>query len=89
VLSDYGLDYQHAFTRRLLGTLGAEFTDYQYKGFGPQRRDDLGIGRAGVRYSLNRLFSLGADYTFTTRDSNVVGGDYVQHVAMLRLTGKF
>jgi hypothetical protein len=89
VLSDYGLDYQHAFTRRLLGTLGAELASYQYKGFGPQRRDDLGIGRLGLRYSLNRLFSLGADYTFTTRDSNAADGDYVQHVAMLRLTGRF
>jgi uncharacterized protein (PEP-CTERM system associated) len=50
------------------------------------REDDTYQGRLGVGYSfLDKMFEVGLEYDYTTRDSNVSGLDYDENRVFLRI----
>lgn len=74
----------HELLRNLILTarLGYQNDDFQ----GIARDDDYYLAGLGAKYLIDRNFSLGGGYSYRTRESNVVGGDFDENVVMLRLS---
>lgn len=72
------LELDHELMRNviLIGNLG--YADSEYSG--STRRDTLTSAGVGVRYLLNRYFTLVANYSYQSRNSNVAGQDFDNNV---------
>ena len=80
-----GIDYELA--DNLLLTTDGVYSAVSYdpaSGFG-ERRDDIWRGSAGLIFLVNEYFQLRADYTYTTRSSNVPGQDFDDNTFLLTL----
>ncbi len=73
----------HELLRNLLlhGDAGASRSDFN----GVDRADDTITAAVGAQYLVNRYFYLSVDYSYTDKNSNVAGSDFVQNVVFLRL----
>src|SRR5262249_49969235 len=90
ILSTYGLELQHALTRRWLISARGDYDRYDYRGVGsPQERDNLWMLGAGSKYYLGRHLTASLDYEFRTRNSNVSGADFNRNLVMARLSAAF
>lgn len=59
----------------------------EYKGTAAsQRDDDIDVAGVGTTYYLNRFVSLGADYSYLKRQSNIAGADYGSSVVAAKAT---
>jgi hypothetical protein len=52
------------------------------------RQDDIYTAGVRARYFLNRNFSVGPEIQYITRESNLIGQDYDNWIALIRLTGR-
>jgi len=80
-----GLDFDLA--ENLILTTDALYTRIGYDaatGF-EERKDELWLGRAGLIFLINEYFSLRADYTYSTRNSNVAGEDFKDNTIFVTL----
>lgn len=80
-----GVDYELA--ENLLLTTDGVYSAVSYdpaSGFG-ERRDDIWRGSAGLIFLVNEYFQVRADYTYTTRSSNVPGQDFDDNTFLLTL----
>jgi hypothetical protein len=83
---EYGADWK-VFEHAELGpTLFYEH--YTSSGTGSEDADRVGLA-FGIRYHFNNSLTLGLDYRFIWKDSNLQGADYYQNLAFLSLYYKF
>lgn len=82
-----GLGFDYDLADNLIFTSEAVFTNVDYDpatGFS-ERKDDIWQASAGLIFLINEYFSVRADYTYTTRDSNFPGEDYSDNTVLLTL----
>lgn len=90
VSTDYGVDVQHGLTRQILLKGGVHYTNNEYQGTAANlRNDDIITAKLGAKYYLNNCWSVGPEYTFTDRNSNITNSDYSRNAVMLRLTATY
>ncbi len=83
VESAVGLSIEHELLPNVLLTSSTNFYQDQFRGI--SRSDNNFTGTIGVRYLMNRVFSLGLEGNFYHRDSNVPGVGYDREVIELKL----
>lgn len=83
----YSVDLQHELQRNLLLNAKASFTKMDY--VNTIREDDMTNLGVGVRYLLNRNFSVNADYVLDKRATNEANQDYKNHSFLVSLTAAF
>lgn len=87
------LGYLQRVTGRIQGAIDLEYTLDQYKGDyvaagDPEEREDQTIAvMPSLRYAFNGWLSLGFEYRYAKRDSNVDFYDYNNNQFTLRITG--
>ena len=81
-----GLRVDHELLRNLLLNANVGYQNDDYSGL--SRTDDITTAGLGAQYLLNRNFSVDLGYSYTNRDSSVLGADYSRDVVGLTLTGK-
>ena len=64
------------------------FEHYETSGFGGEEANRFGAA-LGVRYNLTNSITLGLDYRFIWKDSNLEDADYYQNLAFLSIYYKF
>ncbi len=64
------------------------FEHYETSGFGGEDANRFGAA-LGIRYNLTNSITLGLDYRFIWKDSNLENADYYQNLAFLSLYYKF
>ena len=64
------------------------FEHYETSGFGGEDANRFGAA-LGIRYNLTNSITLGLDYRFIWKDSNLEDADYYQNLAFLSLYYKF
>jgi polysaccharide biosynthesis protein VpsM len=94
VLTHYvRLGYLQKMTARIHGVLDLEYRNYQYEGDADaagdpyDREDDIFAVIPAVRYAFNGWLSLGFEYRYEKRNSNIDYWDYTNNQVALRLTG--
>lgn len=95
--SSTSIDIEHELLRNVLLNAGGYYTFNEYNGFNPNnpvlanrtnREEDIYGGNAGVKYLLNRHFSLGLSYRYSNRDANYQFADYEVHQIMFTIHGQ-
>jgi hypothetical protein len=81
-----GITVDHELLRNLIVSGGGGFRYDDFDGI--TRTDRFFIGTVGAQYLWNRYLSLGAQYSFSNRDSDVAGNDYTRNLISLLLTAK-
>jgi hypothetical protein len=77
-----GVAWTHEWNSRLSSTASYNYTQDDFVGAGSSRKDDInGLGFK-VNYKLGRVLTLGADYTYTDRDSNIADFRYKRNQLM-------
>lgn len=84
--SDASINVWHELLRNVLLNGYAQYIRDDFEGIA--RTDNTYRVGGGVRYYLNRRFSIDGGYTFTTRDSDETDNDYDRHQIMLGLTAQ-
>jgi hypothetical protein len=85
ILSDItGVTWTHAWTSVLNTGVDARFQKDRYKGF--DRTDEIYSLGLKVGYRFRRWLTLGAEYTYTNRDSNLNNFDYDRNFYLLTAT---
>ena len=79
-----GFVWTHNWNSKVFTTLNARYQQDKYQGF--DRNDDTSIVGARVGYRFRRWLTLGAEYTYTKRDSSIDIYDYNKNVYMLTAT---
>lgn len=87
VYSVVGMRIEQGLIENLTGIARAAVARSDFVGFA--RTDDELDLSAGLRYRVNSTFTVGADYRFLQRDSNVSNADYNRHQMFLRLGAQF
>jgi hypothetical protein len=64
------------------------FEHYETSGFGSEEANRFGAA-LGIRYNLTNSITLGLDYRFIWKDSNLEDADYYQNLAFLSIYYKF
>ena len=83
---EYSADYTGIPDTELGPTLFYEY----YKSSGPDAEKANRIGAGfGIRRYVTKSLTLGLDYRFLWKDSNIPGGDYYQNLAFLSIYYKF
>jgi len=80
----YSLDLQHELQRNLLLNAKGSYTKMDFTN--TLRTDDLINVGLGVKYLMNRNFSVNATYTFDKRDTTDANQDYNRHSFILGLS---
>lgn len=75
------LAWNHGWTERIRSTLAGSYETDTYSGIG--REDKVGYVTGKLAYDMRRWLSLGAEYKFSERDSNVNGSNYKQNLYLL------
>lgn len=81
-----GVRIDHELLRNILLNARVSYSTSDYKGI--SRTDDTFRGGLGVAYLINRNFTLGLDYGYTDKKSDLAGSDYKRNTIGLTLTGK-
>jgi hypothetical protein len=81
------LSAEHELLRNVLLSAYVSYLNADYNGI--NRTDDQYEANVEGRYLLNRILSVTADFTYTKRDSNVVGVPYDRAIGMLALRAGF
>lgn len=81
--SDVGVEHALSPDWIVTGGLGHRYNKYRGTTF-PQRKDIAYIAKVGTTYYVDQNLSVGADYGYRKRDSNVNGSDYGRNTVMLR-----
>jgi hypothetical protein len=85
ILSDYyGVNWTHDWSSVLSTGANARYQKDEYKGF--PRSDDTTTLGFRVGYKFRRWLTLGAEYTYTNRDSNFPGVEYDKNLYLLTAT---
>ena len=82
-----GLGFDYDLADNLIFTSDVVFTNVDYDpapGF-VERKDDIWQASAGLIWMLNEYFAMRADYTFSTRNSNIPGEDFTDNTVLLTL----
>ena len=79
----FGINVWHELMRNLLLNAYGQYTRNEFEGI--SRNDNTYRVGGGVRYLLNRRFSLDGVYTYVTRDSNVDDVGYDRNQVMISL----
>lgn len=82
--SDVSLNVWHELLRNVLLNGYTEYVRDDFEGIA--RTDNTFRLGGGVRYLLNRRFSLNGGYTFTTRESDESDNEYDRHQVMFGIT---
>ena len=81
--SYYNAKWTHEWTDRITSYVGGSYITDEFKGTVPVARSDktssLGLG---ISYAMQRWLTLGADYTYTNRDSNLSNFNYRKNLMM-------
>jgi hypothetical protein len=90
IYSAYGIGVDHDLAPKWTGRAEIEYDNSDYQGnAGSQRNDDIYTGMVRARYALNRVVSIGPEYRYLYRNSNVAGGDYSDNSLLLRLSAAY
>lgn len=89
VNTDYRVGVEHALTRDVLLKGNVGYLNAKYDGASINRDDDTYTAGLGLDYYLGRCFKAGLGYQYTSRNSNVAGGDYDRNAVMLRLSATY
>ena len=79
-----GLAWNHAWSSVLSTGVDLKFQKDNYRGF--DRRDELRTVGLRAGYKFRRWLTLGAEYTYTNRDSNIQTFDYDRNLYLLTAT---
>ena len=79
-----GVAWNHAWSSYLSSVVDLRYQKDQYHGF--DRKDEIKTLGVKMGYRLRRWLTLGAEYTFIQRDSNVPQFDYNKNVYLLTAT---
>ncbi len=82
-----GLGFDYDLADNLIFTSDVIYTNIKYDaapGF-TERKDDVWQASAGLVWLINEYFSARADYTFTTRESNIPGEDFNDNTVLITL----
>lgn len=85
--STLGADISYEFRRNVVLTPNGSVTNSQFEG--SVRDDWIWEAGLGIEYNINRYFSMGGDYLYRTRDSNIVGASYDRHIVGVNAKAKF
>ena len=78
-----GVAWNHEWNSKLSSIVNYNYAQDDFLGAGSSRKDDInGLGFK-VNYKFSRIFTLGADYTYTDRDSNIPDFRYKRNQLML------
>jgi polysaccharide biosynthesis protein VpsM len=66
-----GVAWKHDWNSKLSSIVNYNYIQDDFLGAGSSRKDDINALGFKVNYKLSRVFTLGADYTYTDRDSNI------------------
>ena len=81
--SPYSAKWSHEWNDRITTTASGSYTTDVFKGTVPvTRSDETSVVGLGVSYAMNRWLSLGADYNYTTRESNLTNFNYRKNLMM-------
>jgi hypothetical protein len=81
--NNYGLAWNHAWNSRLRTQAVARYSRDDFLDSAPHRLDKVATFGAGVNYDFRRWLLLGANYTYTDRNSNQGIYDYKRNLFML------
>lgn len=81
---DLGVDHELLRNLILNASVGFRYDDFE----GIDRTDKFVTGTVGADYLMNRYLTLGARYTFSARDSDAAGADYMRNLIALILTAQ-
>jgi len=90
-----GADFEHSFTDRLSGNVGASYqlnaypTQTTLDGLTDHREDDFWSGGIGLAYKLPKRFVVDVKYQYRLRDSNFSRYDYKNTRISVGLKGRF
>ena len=84
---EYGADWKNFFANTEFSPTFF-YEHYETSGFGGEEADRFGAA-IGIRYNLTNSITLGLDYRFIWKDSNLEDADYYQNLAFLSLYYKF
>jgi len=82
-----GLSVDHELLRNLILSAGGGFRYDDFEGI--SRTDKFFSGTIGADYLMNRYLTLGAQYRYEQRDSDLSGNDYSRNLVTLSLTAKY
>ncbi len=97
LIDSASINITHELLRNVILILGGEYTHNEYIGFNANtpiaanrtnRIDNIFGVNTGVRYLLNRNFSMELSYEYESRDVNYILQDYDAHSVMLSITGQ-
>lgn len=77
------LAWTHGWSERMRSILSGAYEDDTYAGI--SREDKVGYVSSKLEYDMRRWLTLGAEYKFSERDSNVDGSSYKQNLLMFSL----
>jgi len=83
IRKNYALDWTHGWNSRLSTSVIAGYSKDDFIDSAPHRRDNVSTFGARVRYDFRRWLNLGAEYTYTNRDSNIGDFDFQRNLFML------
>jgi polysaccharide biosynthesis protein VpsM len=78
----YGVTWSHAWNSRLRTQVLGSLRNDEYKGVGLTRNEDTTTFGLKVAYDFRRWLRLGAEYTFSDRDSNDSAFDYKRNLLL-------
>lgn len=77
----YGAAIDHELRRNVIATIETSHTNYDFED--SLRDDDITRAGARIRYLVNRRMSLGLQYDYVDRSSNIVGVDHARNMVQL------
>lgn len=80
-----GAAWTHGWNSRLTTVASYNFTKDDFQGGGAVRKDEIDTFGVKLNYKLQRWLTLGADYTYTDRDSNISLFRYKRSQVLLTL----
>lgn len=77
--------WTHAWNSRTTSYVNLGFRNDDFRGAGVSRSDDTATGGVRLTYQMRRWLNLGAEYSHTTRSSDIPVFDYDRNLFMLTL----
>ena len=97
VMSSPSINIEHEVMRNVILAAGGKYSNNEYNGFDPanptvenriERKEDVYGGNGSVKYLLNRNFSLGLEYIYSSRDVNYTAANYEVHQVMFNINAQ-
>ena len=82
-----GLQLDYEIRRNLIATLGASFTNENFKG--TSRLDDVLNIKAGLDYSMNEYMHFSIRYSYLDRQSNISSDSFNQHQVLVSIIAQY